>query len=43
MGWFDEQIKLRRENDDAVMAEAIAGIAGAVMGSRVAAAAESDS
>lgn len=43
MGWFDEQIKLRRENDDAVMAEAMAGIAGAVMGNRVAAAAESDS
>ena len=43
MGWFDEQIKLRRENDDAVMAEAMAGIAGAVMGNRVAAAAENDS
>lgn len=42
MGWFDEQIKQRKQNDDEMMWEAIAGIAGSVMGKRVAAAAASD-
>ena len=36
MGWFDEQIKQRKQNDDEMMQEAIAGIVGAVMGKRVA-------
>ena len=39
MGWFDEQIKQRKQNDDEMMQEAIAGIVGAVMGKRVAVAA----
>ena len=39
MGWFDEQIKKRKQNDDEMMQEAIAGIVGAVMGKRVAVAA----
>jgi len=42
MGWFDEQIKERKRNDDAVFAEAFAGIADAVMGSRISAAFASD-
>ena len=27
MGWFDEQIKQRKQNDDELFAEAFAGIA----------------
>ncbi len=32
MGWFDEQIRQRKENDDEIFAEAFAHIADAVMG-----------
>lgn len=42
MGWFDEQIKQRKRNDDAVFAEAFVGIADAVLGSKMSAAFESD-
>lgn len=35
MGWFDEQIRQRKQNDDEVFEEAVVGIAGAVMGARV--------
>ena len=38
MGWFDEQIKQRKKNDDDVFADAFIHIAGAVMGSKVLAA-----
>lgn len=38
MGWFDEQIKQRRQNDDDVFADSFVQIAGAVMGRRVSAA-----
>ncbi len=38
MGWFDEQIRLRKQNDDEMFADAFVNIAGAVMGSRVSAA-----
>lgn len=34
MGWFDEQIKQRKKNDDAVFEEALIGMADAVLGSR---------
>ncbi len=34
MGWFDEQIRQRKQNDDAVFTEAFAKMAGAVMGER---------
>ena len=33
MGWFDEQIKQRKRNDDLVFEEAFAGITNAVLGS----------
>ena len=36
MGWFDEQIKQRKQNDDAIFSEAFVGIADAVLGSRLA-------
>ena len=42
MGWFDEQIRQRKKNDDEMFADAFAGIAGAVMGARVAAAMNSE-
>ena len=35
MGWFDEQIKQRKQSDQDVFADAFINIAGAVMGSRV--------
>lgn len=35
MGWFDEQIKERKQNDDNVFSDAFANIAGAVMGKKV--------
>ena len=35
MGWFDEQIKERKRNDDSVFAESFVNIAGAIMGRRV--------
>lgn len=38
MGWFDEQIKQRRQNDNDVFTDAFINIAGAVMGSRISAA-----
>lgn len=37
MGWFDEQIKQRKQNDDELFAEAFAGIAGAVTGAKISA------
>lgn len=42
MGWFDEQIKERKKNDDDVFAAAFAGIADAVLGEKVSSAFESD-
>ncbi len=38
MGWFDEQIKQRKRNDNDVFADSFVNIAGAVMGNRVSAA-----
>lgn len=38
MGWFDEQIKERMQNDDDAFQDAFAQMAGAVMGQRVSAA-----
>lgn len=38
MGWFDEQIRLRKQNDNEMFEDAFVNIAGAVMGSRVSAA-----
>lgn len=35
MGWFDEQIKARKQNDDDVFDESMLKIAGAVMGKKV--------
>ena len=35
MGWFDEQIKERKKNDDAVFSDAFVNIAGAVMGRKM--------
>ena len=35
MGWFDEQIRQRKLNDDRLFEEAFADIAGAVTGSKV--------
>ena len=34
MGWFDEQIRQRKQNDDAVFSEAFVHIADSVMGKR---------
>ena len=42
MGWFDEQIKERKQNDDAVFAAAFAGIADAVLGKKLSSAFDSD-
>lgn len=42
MGWFDEQIKLRKENDDNAFADSFVNMAGAVMGKRVSAALKDD-
>ena len=42
MGWFDEQIKQRKRNDEAVFEEAFLGIADAVLGSKMSAAFSSD-
>lgn len=38
MGWFDEQIKQRKQNDNDVFADSFVNIAGAVLGGRVSAA-----
>lgn len=35
MGWFDEQIRQRKQNDNEVFEESFSNIAGAVMGGRV--------
>ena len=37
MGWFDEQIKQRKQNDNDVFADSFVNIAGAVMGNRISA------
>ena len=42
MGWFDEQIKERRQYDDDAFSEAFANMASAVMGKRFEAAFTSD-
>lgn len=42
MGWFDEQIKQRKKNDDAVFEEAFIGMADAVLGSKKSAAFRND-
>lgn len=42
MGWFDEQIKQRKKNDNAVFEEAFVGIADAVLGSKMASAFTTD-
>ena len=42
MGWFDEQIKQRKRNDDELLSEAFVGIADAVLGSRLASAYSTD-
>jgi len=42
MGWFDEQIKQRKQNDDAVFAEAFVGMADAVLGTKMSAAYSTD-
>ena len=36
MGWFDEQIRQRMQNDDAAFSDALAGMAAAVMGKKLA-------
>ena len=35
MGWFDEQIKLRKRNDEAIFEEAFVGMADAVLGTKM--------
>ena len=42
MGWFDEQIRQRKQNDDEVFADAFVNIAGAVMGKRFSSALKDD-
>ncbi len=42
MGWFDEQIRDRKQNDDDAFAEAFANMASAVMGKKIAAAFNDD-
>lgn len=42
MGWFDEQIKLRKKNDDAILEEAFVGMADAVLGTKMSEAFKSD-
>lgn len=42
MGWFDEQIKQRKKNDNAVFEEAFIGITDAVLGSKMSAVFSSD-
>lgn len=36
MGWFDEQIKQRKQNDDDIFADSFLNLAGSVMGTRIA-------
>ena len=42
MGWFDEQIRLRKKNDESVFEEAFVGMADAVLGSKMSSAFTSD-
>lgn len=42
MGWFDEQIKQRKESDDAIFEDSFASIADAVLGTKMSAAFTSD-
>ena len=42
MGWFDEQIKQRKKNDEDLFSEAFVGIANAVLGSKMSAAFTND-
>ena len=42
MGWFDEQIRDRRQYDDEAFSEAFANMASAVMGRRISAAVSDD-
>lgn len=42
MGWFDEQIKLRKKNDDAILEESFVGIADAILGTKMSEAYKSD-
>ena len=42
MGWFDEQIKQRKKNDEDMFSEAFVGIADAVLGSKMSAAFSTD-
>ena len=42
MGWFDEQLKQRKKNDEDLFSEAFVGIADAVLGSKMSAAFVSD-
>ena len=42
MGWFDEQIKLRKKNDDAILEEAFVGMADAVLGTKMSEAYKTD-
>lgn len=42
MGWFDEQIKERKKNDEDLFSEAFVGIADAVLGSKMSAAFTND-
>ena len=42
MGWFDEQIKQRKKNDEDLFSEAFVGIADAVLGSKMSVAFNSD-
>jgi len=42
MGWFDEQIKQRKQSDDQLFEEAFVRIADAVLGTKMAAAYQSD-
>lgn len=43
MGWFDEQIKQRKQNDDDIFASSFVGIADAVMGTKISQAFETSS
>lgn len=42
MGWFDEQIRQRKEHDDEVFSDCFASIAGAVLGRKMSAALQND-
>lgn len=42
MGWFDEQIKLRKKNDDAILEESFATLADAILGTKMSEAFKND-